>query len=437
MKVGDIVDVEIERIDALGGVAQVKQRELVIPGVFPGERARVRVEALARHSGRAHGRLRELLQAHPDRRALPCPRHEHATASDPTRQKPACRGCPWMAIEHRAQLELLRQSLADDHGLRLREPIVAGAEFGYRWSSKRIVAGRSGALWLGSRGQGPRIADMHGCLVDHPHLRAAFDGVEQIANELRIEVWRQDHKTGDLRYVWGKTNGAQVLLTLITGSSASRAANELAPLLHKRGLADGVAWSVQDDPGNAIRGAAATPIVGLEKLSVTLAGVTVELGPLGFLQPNPTVAAMAYRDLIGTQTGKLALDLYAGAGVTTRLLQVAFEQVVACESYPESAAALGVVPQSVESFCREWLEAGRDVPELIVANPPRAGMGEGVVASLLEIGAPMVRIMSCSAKTLAEDLRWLSLDYELVELRGYATLPQTNHVELVASLVLR
>lgn len=436
MKVGDIVDVEIERIDALGGVAQVKQRELVIPRVFPGERASVRVEALARHSSRAHGRLRELLRPHPDRRALPCPRHEHAPAL-PDQPKPACGGCPWMALEHRAQLELLRQSLAVDHGLELREPIVASAEFGYRWSSKRIVAGRSGALWLGSRGQGPRIADMHGCLVDHPHLRAAFDGVEQIANELGIEVWRQDRKTGDLRYVWGKTNGAQVLLTLLTGSASSRAATELGPLLHKRGLADGVAWSVQDDPGNAIRGAGATPIAGVETLSVTLAGVTVEVGPLGFLQPNPIVAAMAYRDMVGTQTGKLALDLYAGAGVTTRLLQVAFEQVVACESYPESAAALGVVPQSVESFCREWLAAGRDVPELIVANPPRAGMGESVVASLLEIGAPMVRIMSCSAKTLAEDLRWLSLNYELVDLRGYATLPQTNHVELVAWLALR
>jgi 23S rRNA (uracil1939-C5)-methyltransferase len=437
MKIGDVLEVEIERIDAQGsGIGHVEERELLVPGVFPGERASVRVEALARHSTRAHGRLRELLRGHPDRRPLPCPRHEHAPAQ-PDRPKPACGGCPLQALEHRAQLEHLRRSLADEHGLVLREPIIADAEFGYRWSSKRIVAGRSGRLRLGSRGHGDRIADMHGCLVDHPHLRAAFDGVEQLANELGIEVWRPDHRTGDLRYVWGKTNGAEVLLTLITGSSESRAATELAPLIHKRGLADGVAWSVQDDPGNAIRGGAATLIAGVETLSVTLAGVTVELGPLGFLQPNPIVAAMAYRDLVGmvgTQTGKLVLDLYAGVGVTTRLLQARFEEVVACESYPESAAALGIEPQSVESFCREWLAAGRDTPELIIANPPRAGMGERVCASLLELGAPQLRMMSCSAKTLAEDLRRLAPRYELVDLRGYDTLPQTSHVELVASL---
>ena len=91
-----------------------------------------------------------------------------------------------MALEHRAQLEQLRGWLASEHGLALREPIVFDAEFGYRWSSKRVVAGRSGALWLGSRA-GERIADMQGCLVDHPRLREAFDGVERIANELRID----------------------------------------------------------------------------------------------------------------------------------------------------------------------------------------------------------------------------------------------------------
>jgi predicted RNA-binding protein with TRAM domain len=61
MKVGEIIEVEVERLDANGsGVAQVGDRELLIPGVFPSERASVRVEALARHSTRAHGRLRAL-----------------------------------------------------------------------------------------------------------------------------------------------------------------------------------------------------------------------------------------------------------------------------------------------------------------------------------------------------------------------------------------
>src|SRR5690606_24983878 len=54
-----------------------------------------------------------------------------------------------------------------------------------------------------------RVANMHGCLVDHPRLRAAFDELERVANELSIIP-------GDeLRYVWAKTNGEQVLLTLI------------------------------------------------------------------------------------------------------------------------------------------------------------------------------------------------------------------------------
>jgi tRNA/tmRNA/rRNA uracil-C5-methylase (TrmA/RlmC/RlmD family) len=123
--------------------------------------------------------------------------------------------------------------------------------------------------------------------------------------------------------------------------------------------------------------------------------------------------------------------------VTTQLLRERFEEVVACESYPESAAALGIAAQSAQSFCQAWLDACRPTPELILANPPRAGLGADVCAALLQLGAPRVQIMSCSAKTLAEDLRRLDARYRLVGLRGYDTLPQTNHVELVAWLVLR
>jgi 23S rRNA (uracil1939-C5)-methyltransferase len=172
----------------------------------------------------------------------------------------------------------------------------------------------------------------------------------------------------------------------------------------------------------------------------------LELGPLGFLQPNPVVAAIAYRDLInspepsepsGFGRGDLAFDLYAGAGVTTRLLRERFEQVIPCESYPESATRLGVEPQTVEDFTRAWLDAGRPTPALIVANPPRAGLGESVCAALRELAAPRVHLMSCSPQTLAADLERLAPDYELVALRGYDTLPHTAHLELVAWLSRR
>lgn len=432
MRVGDELELDIVATDEHGrGLAEHDGRRVSVPGAFAGERVRVRVEALARHSKLAHARLLELVQASPHRRPLPCPRHEHSPG-----RKLGCGGCPLMALELDAQREQERRRIEADYGLVLDGPIVGGDEFGYRASSKRIAYGRAGRLRLGSRLAGAqhddRVANMHGCLVDHPRLRAAFDELERVANELSIIP-------GDeLRYVWGKTNGEQVLLTLIGPESpeSTRVSEQLAVRLHREGIVDGVAFGVQAEAGNAIRGEPPRHVAGLQRLQLELLGVRLELGPLGFLQPNPQVAALAYRDLVGDAHGTLALDLYAGAGVTTHLLRERFAEVIPCEAYAESAAALGVEPSTAEDFCRTWLEHGRPTPDLIVANPPRAGLGASVCASLVELRAPSLRIMSCSAKTLAADLRRLSPTYELVSLRGYDTLPHTPHIELVATLVL-
>lgn len=487
MRIGDIVEIEVEGIDERGdGLGRYEDRSVVIPGLFPGERGKVQIEALSRHSPRAHAWLRELVRASPGRRPIPCARQERHPEREPGRSKPACAGCPLMDIDVAAQREAKQAAIAREHGLDLagfgsptllgdspallgdspelpgdsREltggspelpngspALIGGDEFGYRWSSKRAVSGRAGRLVLGSRVASRRqrdwIADMRGCLVDHPAITRAFDQLEDRGNALGIEPYRE--QTGDLRYVWAKTNGEAVVLTLITASADSRAARELAPMLVEDGVVAGVAHSVQAGASNVIRGEDTRAIAGEVELALQIAGVELRVGPLGFLQPNPLVAAQAYRDLVGPPPSEpnatigraLACDLYAGAGVTTALLRERFAQVVPCESYPESAAALGVPPETAEAFCQRWLAEGRETPELIVANPPRAGLGERVCAGLLELAAARVHVMSCNPATLRADLDRLAPSYELVGLRGYDTLPQTPHVELVAWLRLR
>jgi 23S rRNA (uracil1939-C5)-methyltransferase len=444
VKVGDIFEVEVEAIDERGdGVARHEDRTVLIPGLFPGERGEVQIEALSRHTPRAHAWLRAVVRASPARRELPCPRQERTPVREAGRSKPACAGCPLMDIEIAAQREAKRAFVAREHGLEL-DALMGGDEFGYRWSSKRVASGRAGRLVLGSRVASRRqrdwIADMRGCLVDHPLITRAFDELEDRGNALRIEPFRE--QAGDLRYVWAKTNGEAVVLTLITAAAESRAARELGLQLVEAGVVAGVAHSVQAGSSNVIRGADTQVIAGEVELALRVGPLALRVGPLGFLQPNPIVAAQAYRDLVGPPPAEqgvsigqtLACDLYAGAGVTTALLRERFAEVVPCESYPESAAALGVTPETAEQFCQRWFAEGHATPELIVANPPRAGLGEVVCTGLLELAAARVHVMSCNPATLRADLDRLAPGYELVGLRGYDTLPQTPHVEVIAWL---
>jgi tRNA/tmRNA/rRNA uracil-C5-methylase (TrmA/RlmC/RlmD family) len=108
--------------------------------------------------------------------------------------------------------------------------------------------------------------------------------------------------------------------------------------------------------------------------------------------------------------------------------------VIPCESYPESARALEIEPESVEDFLAKQLAQARPVPDLIIANPPRGGLGEQVCAHLVALAPARLHVMSCNPDTLAADLDRLRPRYRLVGLRGYDTLPQTAHLELVAWL---
>jgi 23S rRNA (uracil1939-C5)-methyltransferase len=408
-------DASFESLAATGdGIALWEGRPLHVPGVLPGEKARVRLVHVGRQ--KAHGELLELTDGAP-RRDAPCPQHG------------TCGGCPLMMVDEAHQVAAKREALRN-LGISVTE-VVQGDVLAYRWSAKRIAGGVAGAVKLGSYQRGSHLhADMQGCLVDHPLIVACAEEVCEAASAVGIEP------ETDLRYVWLKTDGTSVLVTLVSASERS-----LCVRVAKRiTSAKGVAWCVQPSEGNDLRGHRLQILLGQPSLRLDMCGEVVDIGPLGFLQPNPSMAARCYEDLVGSGSGALALDLYAGAGITTKLLQHRYTRVMPCESYAESAAALGITPQRVEDFLDEVL-ATELAPTLVVANPPRAGLGEQVCAKLNQLalnrlanGASFeLHVMSCQPRALARDLARLD-QFTSIDTRAYDTLPQTAHIELVAKL---
>jgi len=430
---GEKLHLEVDHLGLTGaGVGRaggVEGRRVEAQGVFGGERALVRIDHVQKRGARAFATALEILRAHEGRREPMCKNHAGGEGR--------CTGCALMPLTERAQREAKAEMLEAEFGLRVDEVEAAPAALGYRMSAKRVAFGSAGRLRLGSFVRGThRPARMAGCLVDHPRIAAAADAIESAAQRLGVGAFDERSGHGDLRYVWLKTDGERVLACFVTiarDEALVRALAEAVPEL------DGVACSVQSETGNALRGGAAVHVRGLETLAIESCGVRAQVGALGFMQPNPAVAERMYRALVAAPDGSalprgLAFDLYAGAGVTTALLREAMDEVTPCESYAESAAALGVEAMEVAEF----LATRKEAPSICVANPPRKGLGPEVVRELRRLEVPRLHILACGPAALARDLEALTASgdgaFRLERLRAFDTLPQTPHVELLAFL---
>lgn len=162
-----------------------------------------------------------------------------------------------------------------------------------------------------------------------------------------------------------------------------------------------------------------------------------------FFQVNRHLVSTLRKLATANRSGGLAWDLYAGVGLFSRALATSFDQVIAVEAgepaATDLAAALrGKSHRAFAATTLDFLQAvvvQRERPDLIVMDPPRAGIGPEVCGLLARVRAPELVYVSCDPVTLARDLRLLvDSGYRISELHLVDMFPQTFHMESVAVL---
>jgi 23S rRNA (uracil1939-C5)-methyltransferase len=161
-----------------------------------------------------------------------------------------------------------------------------------------------------------------------------------------------------------------------------------------------------------------------------------------FFQVNRHLTEELVRLVTADRRGTLALDLYAGVGLFASVLARDFERVIAVESSPISHADLRynapakvkVVRAMVQQYLMNTSSKLR--PDLVVVDPPRSGLGESVVHSLVTLGAPRMIYVSCDPATLSRDLKaLLGSGYRVEQAHLVDLFPQTYHLESVFHLI--
>jgi 23S rRNA (uracil1939-C5)-methyltransferase len=159
-----------------------------------------------------------------------------------------------------------------------------------------------------------------------------------------------------------------------------------------------------------------------------------------FFQTNRYLTDELVKIVTANRSGSLALDLYAGVGLFSVVLSREFKRVIAVESSPQSAAdlAYNAPMKAVQATVEQYLEsvAGKVRPDLVVLDPPRAGLGERVARGVAELAAPVLTYVSCDPATLARDLvPLLAAGYRVEQAHLVDLFPQTFHLESVLQLV--
>jgi len=176
------------------------------------------------------------------------------------------------------------------------------------------------------------------------------------------------------------------------------------------------------------------------------------IGPKTFFQTNPEQTIAMYRltrDLAGLTGAENVYDLYCGAGSITLYLAAAAKHVAGVELVPESVADARVNAEfngitnvsfaagDMKKVLDPAFVAKHGKPDVVVTDPPRAGMDEPVVRHLLELAPPRIVYLSCNPATQARDLAILNEQYRIDFVQPIDMFPHTYHVENVVRLVKR
>jgi 23S rRNA (uracil-5-)-methyltransferase RumA len=293
------------------------------------------------------------------------------------------------------------------------------------------------------------IIDLAECHLIPNHAFAIARGLYNKAIELGLPDYNLRSHVGFLRYIVVRRSPSdQLLLAFITAAPDAdgqyeAAIEQVAALAMATPGVQGFHWLVNDTVTDISFGQSRR-IWGSATLSMPVGPHTLAIGPNTFFQNNVHLLLPLLDDvanLVG-RAGRVA-DLYGGVGTIALHLAKQVETIVTVESVAESAQLAVVNSQAnqlsnVQAIEADTLAYLRGVEpgqfEVIVADPPRAGMGPDVCRELLRIRPQRIVYVSCNALTQLDDLRVLAGGYQLRELRGYDMFPQTPHLEALALL---
>jgi len=444
-------DQELElEIDSLAyggnGVARLDGFVVFVRRGLPGDTVRARVTKVQRRHAEAIAI--EVVEPGPARVDWPCDHY------------PACGGCRFQDLAYEAQLEA-KQAWVADSLTRIAgiadpplEPIV-GSEHVFHYRNKMeysfAQADDGPTLGLHVAGRWDSVLQIDRCWLTTEPGNRIRNTVREWAREERLPAYDQASGEGYLRHLVVREgmNTGQALVQLVTHKRERFDRERLIEVLTRLPEVRSIHWSVNETPAE-VTNLPTELLWGDDAIEEELCGLRFRLRPNAFLQTNTRMAERLYglaRDAAGLTGGETVYDLYCGIGtigltlardaLTVWGIEIS-EESVACAIENVELNGIGnaaFFAGNVGQVLNELRDRAGE-PDVVLVDPPRAGLAGKALKRLGELAAPRIVYVSCNPTTLAGDTK------RLVEEYGYALrrttpvdmFPHTPHVESVSVL---
>jgi 23S rRNA (uracil1939-C5)-methyltransferase len=439
---GDELELTIDRLAYGGaGVARTETGYVVfVRGAVPGDRVRARIGKSKRSWAEAD--LVELLEPSPER-------------VEPVAPHP---GAPWQVLPYERQLAE-KESQVRDALTRIGgfddPPVeqIIPAEQRLRYRNKLEYSfgmDETGELVLGFHrpGRFDVIDDVEDDILASERINEVREAVRAWCRDEGLTAWDRETQTGVLRNLVvreGRRTG-QVQARIVTSPGSEFRVAELAAATP----ADSFLWTRAEGVAETTRGGDTQVVKGAPVLEEQLSGLRFRISPDAFFQTNTEMAERLYGEaakLAALSGREKVLDLFCGIGTIALILALDAGEVWGVEIVEEAVrdaienAKLNGIDNTkffagdVRLVMRELLEQSGN-PDVVVVDPPRAGLSQKVVRRIIEAEAQRIVYVSCNPTTLAPNARQLVDDggYRLTTVRPVDMFPQTPHIECVALL---
>ncbi len=444
------------------GLGKVGDYAVFVKHTTPGDRVRVRITRKRKNF--AEGVLLELVAPSPDR--IP-PKCRHAGT---------CGGCTWQHIAYEKELEY-KSGHVRDHFQRIggfkdiaTEAVIGAPEPFYyrnkmeytfgdrRWlterevASDREIADRDFALGLHVPGRYDRILNLEECHLQIPVSYEILDAVREHALSHDIAPYNTHRHEGFLRnlIIRNAEQTGDLMVNLVTNGEEEAIMAGFAEWLPSRfPQITTVIHTINDTRSPSSEGRYQKVLYGPGFITEHIGPYRFRIDPNTFFQTNTRQAKALYDvvlDALKPESVPVLYDLYCGVGTLSVYLSEMAGRVVGIELHPgavekarENAASNGVdhalfEQGDMKDIFNDDLIRRHGRPDVIVTDPPRAGMHESVIGQILEILPEKIIYVSCNSATQARDAALLAEKYSLERIQPVDMFPRTYHIESVAVL---